>query len=156
MDAKLHPFTGSRNESYSVARESIEKMATSESYIGVIDTGKNFTDILPGYSAVICDVSSVVTECLITQKPIFLYWPDNDGLVMASSNMPFHAYCYTFATVDELEGKMQQVLAGDDPLAEARRKALHYFINVDATSNDRMAAEIQQCSPSIARTRKTG
>lgn len=94
--AKLHPNTGSRDKSLTNAQILIDASFKENSKISVIPSSVPLLDIHENYNIFVCDISSVVTECLALDAPIFLYYPKNAIIEIAASNMKFEDYCYVF------------------------------------------------------------
>lgn len=128
--AKLHPNTGSRDKTILNAEKLIDSSFKHNSKISVIPSTVPLLDVYCNYNIFICDISSVVTECLALNAPIFLYYPKNIEIEMAASNMSFEDYCYVFSNLDELEKMLDRLISGDDYKKEARKKAVDYFIGV--------------------------
>ncbi|MDR0215258.1 MAG: CDP-glycerol glycerophosphotransferase family protein [Comamonas sp.] len=135
IHAKLHPLTGSRDKSISNAQELIKSSFRDNVNVSVIPSSITLLDIYDKYNIFICDISSVVTECLALDVPIFLYYPKNVEIEMAVSNMVFEDYCYVFSSLEELEALIARVITGDDYKKEARQKAVDYFIGVKETKD---------------------
>ncbi|MBR6611317.1 MAG: hypothetical protein IKK93_03645, partial [Campylobacter sp.] len=92
----------------------------------------------------ICDISAVVSECLAVDSPIFLYIPKDKEIVTAKSNMDYSEYCYIFSSSDELIGLITRVINGDDYLANGRKMAQDYIINIEDTLNQTFVKRLQQ------------
>lgn len=133
VHAKLHPLTGARDKSISNAQDLINSSFRENIDVSVIPFNISLLDIYDKYNIFICDISSVVTECLALNAPIFLYYPKNVEIEMAASNMIFEDYCYVFSTIEELEVALDRVISGDDYKKEARDKAVDYFIGINET-----------------------
>lgn len=143
IDSKLHPMTGHR----SLVLKKIEKELSrvSNKHFKALKKDYDLTAILGNYSAFICDNSAVITECLATQKPIFLYIPKNREIVLAQSKIPYTDYCYTFSTPAELQAKIQEVLThNNDRLGSKRREALAYNIDVSKTLEHGFCSAIKE------------
>ena len=135
MNVRLHPFTGRRIKSL---KEKI--LTTKKSYSGsdkVVFSGteKPLIDVLSDYDYFICDISSVVTECLALGRPIFLYKTCCNSVKIAKSNISLESFCYTFSGLDELNKKLKLVLGGDDYKVVKRAEAAEYFIGLEETRN---------------------
>lgn len=129
--AKLHPNTGSRDKSLADAQILIDASFKENSKISVIPSSVPLLDIHENYNIFVCDISSVVTECLALDAPIFLYYPKNVEIEIAASNMDFEDYCYVFSSLDDFQLIFDRVISGDDYKKEERKKAIDYFIGIE-------------------------
>lgn len=134
VQAKLHPATGVVHKPYQTAEASIAAaLAGSGSAVEFIPRSRRLTEVLAPGAIYVCDVSAAVSECLALDGPIFVHLPPGPGVRIVSGRMGYADYAYTYGSVDEFRQKLQQVLTGDDPLAEARRAAREYFISPHAS-----------------------
>lgn len=131
VDIKWHPASGYLDPQMRKNITRIEKKFSSSDKVDFVRRECNLVDVIGRYNYFICDVSSVVTDCLIVDMPIFVYIPRREGLVMASSNMSYEDYCYVFESPEELAPLFSRVLFGDDFKAEKRAEAREYFIGSD-------------------------
>lgn len=138
LDVKFHPYTGGRNPNYKKIMSQVTASFVNNENFKCIKSDQNIVDIIQHYDLFICDISSVVTECLSLDRPIFLYQPKDRSVDMATSNMRYEEYCYVFSSVEELTQKLNRVLHGDDYLQQGRSKALDYFIGVEETKKDKL------------------
>ncbi len=136
VSIRLHPFTGRR------IKKLHEKIMFSMSTYSVNDKIKfvgsqcSLAQLLGGYDYFICDVSSVVTECLVVNRPIFLYQNKSMNVITAESNMSLNSFCYVFSNATELYEKISLVIHnGNDYKAEKRIAAAEYFVGLEATKN---------------------
>ena len=106
------------------------------------------SECFEGSAFLISDISSVISDFLVTLRPIFLFLPSAIDIKMSPSQIPYDQFAYQFSTPDELRDLIEQViLRGDDPLAVGRERALAYFVDVEATLQGRFAKEAQRlCS----------
>lgn len=136
-DIKIHSFTGARDKTLANVESLLENSFMESQKIRVLPKSLNILDILNSYNLFLCDISSVVTECLALNSPIFLYFPKFKELDIAKSNMSFDDYCYVFSSVEELEADLREVISGNDYKAEKRKLAMDYFIGLEETKNMR-------------------
>lgn len=142
LSVKFHPYTGGRNIEYKDYITNVNNNYLDNIHFQYISREKNIVEIIQNYDVFICDISSVVTECLSLNRPIFLYIPENTNLEMAASNMRYDEYCYIFSSLSDLHKKIEQVLLGNDYLKEMRAKAMDYFLGIEETKSDRMLDRI--------------
>lgn len=69
---KPHPYTGSRNEETRVWLHEMEQVC-KENDVEVVDKMVPIHELMNRSDALITDISSVLNEFLVTQKPIFLF-----------------------------------------------------------------------------------
>ena len=140
-------FSFNRNKSISNISDDTKRFITENALNAeVISFDILASEAIQKRNIYICDISAVVSECLSANAPIFVYIPKDKDIQIASSNMTYQDYCYTFSDVNELVDKMQQVLSGDDYLAESRQKAVDYFIGYEETLNEEFIKQLKQCS----------
>lgn len=132
VQAKLHPVTGAIDRRYRNIQQDILD-ALPDDAVEFVDRSLRLDEVLGQDAVYICDVSATVSECLALDRPIFVYLPPGDDIRIISGKLSYADYAYTFRDVEELAGKLDQILAGHDPLAAARRAAREYFISPDAT-----------------------
>jgi len=133
VHAKLHPFTGNRDKGISDSESLLDSAFKGDLKVSIIPSRVPLVDILDGYNFFVCDISSVVTECLALDAPIFLFYPKDVEIEIAASNIKFDDYCYVFSNLDELESMLNRVLSGDDFKKAKRREAIDYFIGLEET-----------------------
>ena len=138
VHAKLHPFTGNRDKTINNAELLLDSSFKESINVSIISSNVPLLDVYSGYNIFICDISSVVTECLALDVPIFLYYPKNIEIEIAASNMVFDDYCYVFSTLEEFEILLDRVIGGDDYKKESRKQAVDYFIGVNESKNMRL------------------
>lgn len=140
---KFHPWTGKQADTPHHKEETLSKAFDDLNLpIDIQPRKASIASVMHDVDFLICDISSVITDFLITLRPIFVYMSPKTKMHLASSRMPYTEYVYPFSTPEELEGLIDQVIVrGDDVLADARRIALNYFIDVEATLADRFHHE---------------
>ncbi|WP_135487271.1 hypothetical protein [Escherichia sp. E3659] len=91
----------------------------------------------------ICDISAVVSECISSLRPIFVYVPCDRNITMSNSSLSYEDYTYTFSTIEQLIELIDDVIInGKDYLKEARYKALDYLLSVNETINDEFIKQL--------------
>lgn len=145
MMIKYHPFTGNRNSKLKNINKMTEDIIERETLNAtVLDASIEISTVISNNNIFICDISGVVTECLAADAPIFVYIPLDKDIKIASSNMKYEDYCYTYSSVEELLEKIARVTLGDDYLAEGRKAAIEYFIGYHETLNNEFVRKIQE------------
>ncbi len=144
VSVKYHPFTGNRNAVLKDINSATQSLITESGIdVSVVDFSIGVEELIPVNNIFICDISAVVSECLTANAPIFVYIPSDRVVKISSSNMTYEDYCYTYSSVEELLGKIQQVLSGDDYMAENRKKAIDYFIGTEETLNNKFIEQLK-------------
>lgn len=147
MMVKYHPLTGGRDGKLKNINKMTEEIVVSENLnASVLDASVEISTVIPNNNIFICDISGVITECLAADAPIFVYIPVDKEIKVASSNMNYQDYCYTYSSTEELIEKITQVVNGDDYLKEGRRKAIEYFIGYEETLNNEFMKRLQEIS----------
>ncbi len=145
MTVKYHPLTGSRDNNLKNINKMTEEVIIRESLDAtVLDASVEISAVIPNNNIFICDISGVITECLATNAPIFVYIPKDKEIKVASSNLKYEDYCYTYSSVEELLEKIKNVTEVDDYLLEGRKKAIEYLIGYEETINDEFKKRIQE------------
>lgn len=137
ISAKFHPYTGGREPAYKDLDKKILKAFDANSNCTVISKETNLLSIIHSFNFFICDISSVITECLSLNKPILVYIPKDKKIDVAISNMPYSDYCYIFSNIIELEEKVEAIINKGDYLKEKREAAMRYYIGMDETLEDK-------------------
>lgn len=141
---KFHPWTGKQTATLLNSETNYRRDLPGDA-VAIAERSAPVVSVMRNVDFLIADISSVVTDFLPTQRPIFLYAPQNSGVRVASSSMVYSEYCYEFADLDSLSRLIDQVIvAGDDYLKDNRRKALEYFIDVDATLKNAFERELDR------------
>ena len=148
MSAKFHPVTGSRDSTLLQAPKYLEEALSQVPDVSyrIYDKTERISDLLLTTNIFVCDVSAVVSECLSANGPIFVYIPTDKEISVSNSDMAYEDYAYTFSSIEELCSKMEEVLNGNDYLAEKRKLAMDYILSVDSTMNNEFAKKLQQIS----------
>jgi hypothetical protein len=134
---KYHPLTGTQNSSRVYSEPVLnEAFVAANEPIEIVPRSQGVEPLMPRADFLVSDISSVVTDFLVFQRPIFLYEPQN-AIRLSASQMKYSDYTYMYNSAAELERLIEQVIVyGDDYLAPARLAALNYFIGVEETLND--------------------
>lgn len=144
MMVKYHPLTGSRDNNLKNINKMTKEIIIRESLDAtVLNASVEISTVIPNNNIFICDISGVITECLATNAPIFVYIPEDKEIKVASSNLKYEDYCYTYSSIEELLEKIKKVTEGDDYLLEGRKKAIEYLIGYEETINDEFKKRIQ-------------
>lgn len=139
---KFHPMTGRRISMFSDFEKKLN-MRFDRSRVQVIPRHGSYFDSYSQVDFLIADISSVITDFLVTLKPIFVCWPGFKNLMMAESKFSIKDYCYTYSTVDELKGLVKRVIVeGEDYLFDMRKDALDYYIDLKATERGAFQKQI--------------
>jgi len=132
---KFHPTTGKRVAHFSDIEKKLYARFDQRD-VQVMPRNASHIDAYSHVDFLIADISSVVTDFLITLKPIFIYWPGFKNLRMAESKFSIKDYCYAFSTSEELMSLVKRVIAdGDDELFAMRQLALDYYVDLRATEH---------------------
>lgn len=144
LRVKLHPRVGSRDLSLLDTTSKLEIFTEKNSLdCTIYKHDKPVDELIIESNIFICDISAVVSECLASNAPIFVYIPTDKEIKLAQSNMKFEDYTYTFSSISELSEKMIRVLDGDDYLRENREKAMEYILGKEATLNQQFIKELK-------------
>lgn len=177
---KFHPFTGKQDSSLPEMENKLRGslLASSEPARGgkdehdngdsdpltdegtgqdgrieVMDRSSAALELMGDCSFLVTDISSVITDFLITGRPIFVYVPDMPGIGRSPSRVPIHEYCYVFSQPEELLTAVKAVIMeGRDVLRDARRAARDYLVDIERTRNGQFELELGRFVTS-ARTR---
>lgn len=135
---KLHPWTGQRVSLHHDIEKSLSNIRfPNDASIQVLSRRLSAVELMPSASFLVADVSSVVSDFLLTVRPIFLYMPSSMAVSMSASAMPMESYCYVFRTEEELTALIQNVIVdGNDYLEQSRIRARDYFVDTSQTIND--------------------
>lgn len=144
---KYHPLTGGRDSKLKNINKMTEDVISREALNAIVlDASVEISTVIPNNNIFICDISGVITECLAADAPIFVYIPKDKEIKVASSNVAYEDYCYTYSSIDELLEKLAKVTAGDDYLLEGRRKAIEYFIGYQETLDNTFMTKLKEIS----------
>ncbi len=143
--AKLHPLTGSKNTAFENFGDTLQKaLGKEKANLHVFLQQAALHQLIHQANIFCCDVSGAVTECLAGNAPVFVYKPRNSRAKEASSSMPFDEFAYTFASEEDFAKKLRMVLSGEDPLAEGRMRAMHYFMGRAETLEDVFSQKLRE------------
>lgn len=148
---KFHPMTGKRITPFADFEKKLYARFDHDR-VRVIPRAESHIDTYGRVDFLVADISSVITDFLVTLKPIFVYWPGFKNLLMAESKFSIKDYCYVYSTIDELKSLVQRVVAeGNDDLCEMRQLALDYYVDLKATEHGAFQRRIvQACAGSPA------
>ena len=148
LDVKFHPVMGSRDNTLLNLNLSLNEVFFASPVEVTIYTKEHPVDSFIGNGdAFICDISAVVSECISTLAPIFLYIPTDREILTSSSDMQYSDYAYTFSNIEELLYLLDEVfIKGKDSLAEMRYKALDYLLTIEATKKDEFYNQLRNIS----------
>jgi len=133
INIKLHPFTGKRDNTLN----KLEKKLNNIKNCNIVSKENTVFDSILKSNIFICDISAVITECLASNCPIFVYIPKDKEVKISSSKMPYQYYCYTFSTIEELGELLNKVIINrNDILSKNRTEALEYILNKTDTLNN--------------------
>jgi len=130
---KLHPWTGKRlPELHTIAAAIPDE--NDPTVVTVHASGHLASSLMQDSRFLIADISSVVSDYLLTTRPIFLYTPSNSSIRVSQSSYSVHSYCYCFKHHDELAQLIRRVIVcGDDTLRATRLKAAEYIVDQKRT-----------------------
>lgn len=136
VNVRLHPFIGRRKKRLKDKIKNAEEFFSENRKVIFSNTETPLIDILNNYDFFVCDVSSVVTDCLVLNRPIFLYRAECKDVEIAESNISLDDFCYIYSSAEEFSSKFLLVLEGDDYKARKRTEAAEYFIGLEETQNN--------------------
>lgn len=139
---KLHPVTGLRLPNYKSIEDSLK--AIKNNNLIILDKQQPLSKLTYENTIYICDISSTITESLATQGPIITYLPDEHSIERSRSKIDISEYCYTYQDTHQLTKIIEQLLTSNDPLKNARNKALNYFIDIRATKENEFKKQLEK------------
>ena len=134
-----HPLTGRRDLAVRRAHEAIIRR------VGRVPAGEAMTATAAGASALIADVSSVVSEYLPYDRPYAV--PDTRGLGRRAMSRRFPSTAGAFLISEDLSGLEAFVAAaagGRDATARARRALIADALGDPSSSQERFAAAVHR------------
>ena len=144
IDIKFHPVSGSRDKTLSNISKNVSALLLQvNANFFIADKLTPVDKLIENNSIYICDISAVISECLASGGPLFVYVPTDKEITISQSDMTFEDYAYTFSNIEELCQQMQTLLSGQDPKKEQRLKARDYFISVEQTVNDEFVRQLK-------------
>jgi hypothetical protein len=143
---KLHPYSG-RHENSKL--DNIGRFSSAFRKVGchaeIVDKMVSAIGLMRDSDFLITDVSSVITDYLVYNRPIFVYAPNGSWGGGAVSKLSIPDYCYVFQTLSELLTLIDEVIGrGKDLLRQQRIEALHYLIDVERTRNFAFGREVRR------------
>lgn len=156
--AKFHPYTGLKDRGLAgietrlrsghaaEANEAVVEEGTRNcEHIHVVERANSATLLMRDAAFLVADISSVVSDFLVTGRPIFLYVPKGASIRMSSSSVPMDRYCYVYSDRTELLTLVKRVIVdGHDDLRDARLAARNYFVDIERTKNHQFEAELRK------------
>ena len=143
LSVKLHPRVGSRDLSLLKTNDKVKEYTQKHNIsCSVYEAEKPVDELIIESNIFICDISAVVSECLASNAPIFVYIPKDKEIKLSKSNMKFEDYTYTFSSILELSEKLTIVLNGNDYLKENREKAMEYILGKTSTLEEKFVYEL--------------
>jgi hypothetical protein len=137
--AKYHPLTGSRDKTLETIQDALQNSFIDRSCMLSI---ANKSEPIPNL---------VVSECISSLSPIFIYIPEDRNVITSGSDMHYSDYAYTFSNIEQLMQLIENIIInGNDHLAEARYKALDYLLSVNETVNDAFLSELKRISSTVS------
>jgi hypothetical protein len=137
VTVKFHPSSGWRRTEFNADRfdglpENVALASRTISPLQIMQTS----------AFCVADVSSIVTDWVVTGRPIFLF---DAGKPRLQTRIPLEQYCYVFRSADELKLLLQEVIVeGNDHLHAARDAASHYLVSRSETLSDRFQAALKE------------
>lgn len=126
VKTKFHPSTGFRIREYLKLEAHFNELG-----FDVVRRAEQVIDIMTDADFCIADISSVVSDWLVSKKPIFVYVPEH--MRGSSEELPLLRYSYAYSSTDELGTLVDNVLNGVDPLLKEREDASEYLVSSSAT-----------------------
>lgn len=144
--AKYHPLMSTRDKTLEAVPKALKESFVSAPFsIEVADKTVPVERLIVNSDAFVCDISAVVSECISSLCPIFIYIPADRNLVTSTSDMQYSDYAYEFSSIPQLMGLIDYVLInGNDYLCEARYKALDYLLSIDETINNEFSNQLKR------------
>jgi len=145
ISAKFHPKTGSIDSNLKNIRNDMFDLSKDNFSFMIYDKNIPIETLVEKSNVFICDISGVITECLATNSPIFVYIPLNKKIELSQSKMKYEDYCYSFSSENELLDKMYDVIINkNDYLSSKREEAMEYVLGKTNTLNDAFIHQLQK------------
>ncbi|RJT46880.1 hypothetical protein [Rahnella woolbedingensis] len=146
--AKYHPLTSSRDKTLENIGTALTKSFAGQPFsLEISDKTVPVEKLIVNSDIFICDISAVVSECISSLCPIFIYIPTDRNIVTSSSDMQYSDYAYAFSSIPQLMSLIETVIVeGNDFLAEARYKALDYLLSINETINNEFVNQLKRVS----------
>lgn len=150
--AKYHPLTGSRDKTLETIQDALQNSFIDRScMLSIANKSEPIPNLVVNSDLFICDISAVVSECISSLSPIFIYIPEDRNVITSGSDMHYSDYAYTFSNIEQLMQLIENIIInGNDHLAEARYKALDYLLSVNETVNDAFLSELKRISSTVS------
>lgn len=144
--AKYHPLTASRDVTLSNVGLSLELALADKPFcVEVVDKIVPVEKLIIKADMFICDISAVVSECISSLRPIFIYIPADREVVTSKSDMHYSDYAYVYSNIPQLIELVERVIIqGDDYLSDARYKALDYLLSINETISDEFYKQLKR------------
>jgi CDP-glycerol glycerophosphotransferase (TagB/SpsB family) len=151
-EVKLHPWTGTQNcKLFGIEEEISARCDSAGVSLRVADKDTPVADLMVDADLLIADISSVVSDFLCTERPIFLFLPKSPLLRMSTSKMSVESYCYVFSDPTELASLVHRAIVdGDDYLRDARSKAARYCVDFERTEQQQFETELRNVIREVA------
>lgn len=142
IHVKFHPSTGARNIADRKIENRLSKLRIFDSKVALEDRHFSAAEIMNKCDYCITDVSSIVSDWVVRDKPIFVFKPKN--IEVSKSSYSIDKYSYMYSSKEELVAEMTRVIRdGDDYKKEARKNALNYLVSTDATRSQAFLKQIR-------------
>lgn len=136
LAAKLHPSTGFRDKRYANLETELSTLGVS-----VAPRSRNAIDLMETAAFCITDISSIVSDWMISRRPVFVYVSP----LVDRRTVPIHKYAYVFSDAGEFLQLLQRVVIdGDDFLKDSRITASEYLVSNSATITDEFHRAMQE------------
>lgn len=147
VQIKLHPSTGSRLVEQHALEKSEAFSALRSHAVHIFPRTYSANHLMAESDFCVTDVSSVVSDWILRDKPLFAYRPRSKGRT-AQGRYDLRDYCYTFETAEELSADLQRViLSGDDYKRQFRREVSEYLVSREASLSNEFAVQLRHaCS----------
>src|SRR5690606_39893692 len=88
LDIKLHPVMGYRDSTLlGLEKTLIDTFSKNQDKVEIHSKDVPVEEIIKDADIYICDISAVVSECISTLSPIFLFVPNDREIITSASNM---------------------------------------------------------------------
>lgn len=142
---KVHPRTGERNFALANADSRLLSVLRKDGFCGkLIERTEPLHEHLIRANVFICDCSSIITDCLAVDAPIFVYRSQGEHLRFTQSDMPPEHFAYVFSDAREFEEKFEAFMKEGDTLATQRAEARQYLLGIDETRANRFSMELRR------------
>ncbi len=146
ITAKYHPLMASRDKSLDTIASTLTQTFVDKPFaLEIADKAVPVEKLIVNSDVFICDISAVVSECISSLRPIFIYIASDRNIITSTSDMQYSDYAYPFSSVPQLMELINEVLIkGNDYLAEARYKALDYLLSINETISNEFTNQLKR------------